>query len=262
VASAAQHSRKNIQALGAFTTSSPPRRRCLCDSSCLRSGLRACGASPRSKLPRAAAPRRRHGAAHRRGNASLACWRRRRAAGTRTRTRGVAPAHACAAGCRLASTLLVRMRVRTCAHARTHVCMRGARVRACARACAAPTAAARRLTRGSTRLARSCARCRSCARSTRAPLRARVPASRSEPLARRRARCAPAAPRADAAPAAAPYAGTRRLTHAAVRTRRRRDAQMPEHSELMWDDGSKHPEPALDDPAPQLTSVRSDTCAA
>jgi hypothetical protein len=166
----------------------------------------------------------------------------------RARACAVAPSHTCATGCRVAGMLLVRMRVRMLA--------RGARVRACARACAAPTAAARRLTRGSTRLAHSCARCRSCARSTPAPLRARAPASRSEPLARRRARCAPAAPRADAAPAAAPHAVTRLLTRVAAPPRRRRDAQMPEHSELMWDDGSKHPEPALDDPAPQLTSVR------
>ena len=32
--------------------------------------------------------------------------------------------------------------------------------------------------------------------------------------------------------------------------------QVPEHDELQWDDGSKNPEPVLDDPAPKLTPVR------
>ena len=32
--------------------------------------------------------------------------------------------------------------------------------------------------------------------------------------------------------------------------------QMPEEAELMWDDGSKHPEFTLDNPAPSLTPVR------
>ena len=35
---------------------------------------------------------------------------------------------------------------------------------------------------------------------------------------------------------------------------------MPEEAELIWDDGSKHPEPTLDNPAPSLTPVRSFTC--
>jgi hypothetical protein len=32
---------------------------------------------------------------------------------------------------------------------------------------------------------------------------------------------------------------------------------MPEEAELTWDDGSKHPEPAIDDPAPQLSSAQA-----
>ena len=32
---------------------------------------------------------------------------------------------------------------------------------------------------------------------------------------------------------------------------------MPEESELTWDDGSKHPEPTLDNPAPSLSPVQA-----
>ena len=32
---------------------------------------------------------------------------------------------------------------------------------------------------------------------------------------------------------------------------------MPEESELTWDDGSKHPEPCLDNPAPSLRPAQA-----
>jgi len=84
------------------------------------------------------------------------------------------------------------------------------------------------------------------------PLRplAAAPACRSSAAGRRLRRRAPGAPRADAGCSA------EQLRHLLAVADVQGAPQVPEHDELRWDDGSKNPEPVLDDPAPALTPVR------